>query len=93
MQRQHELLVARDKRRYILDLITVIGGTVVSVASVAAAFYFGLDSDYLMAAIMLSPSVLAIAKLLVLRQSDQKDARGAGAALGAATQMGADPLK
>ncbi|WP_159052333.1 hypothetical protein [Streptomyces longwoodensis] len=91
MVRQHELMVARDRRRHVLDMIALCGGTLISVCSVAAAFYFGLENDYVMAGIMVSPSVLAMAKLLVLRQSDAKDSRAAGAALNAATQLPPPP--
>jgi hypothetical protein len=91
MVRQHELMIARDKRRHVLDMIALCGGTFISVCSVVAAFYFGMDKNYPAAGIMLGPSVLAMAKLLVLRKSDTKDTRAAGAALNAVTQLPPQP--
>ncbi|MGP2440714.1 hypothetical protein [Streptomyces sp. JW3] len=88
MTRQHELAVMRERNRHRLDLLGLVAGFLVSLGSVGGALVFGLHSDYWMAAIMLSPSVLAVTKLFVLRKSDAKDVRAAGSALGAVTQPG-----
>lgn len=88
MQRQHDLLVIQARQRYILDLVGLISGFIVSLASVGSAFFFGLSNNYVMAGVMLSPSVFAITKILILRRSDKRDMRAAGVALAAITQPG-----
>jgi mannitol-specific phosphotransferase system IIBC component len=77
----------REKRRWILELISMGTGAALALTSVLAAFHFCTKADYLAAGIMVSPSVFVILKLMILRHSEPKDAKAAGAALGAATQL------
>ncbi|MER5938897.1 hypothetical protein ABT121_16420 [Streptomyces sp. NPDC001928] len=89
--RQHELALMREKNRYRLDLLGMIAGFIVSLASIGGAITFGFRGDYWMAGIMLSPSVFAVTKLFVLRKSEKGDIRQSGAALQAVTQPGGPP--
>lgn len=84
----HEHRAMREKNQNRLNVMGMISGIVLSVASIGSAIGFGIVHDYWMAGIMVSPSVFATLKLFVTRKSDKMDVRAAGAALGAVTQPG-----
>ncbi|MEV5849362.1 hypothetical protein AB0M32_46125 [Streptomyces sp. NPDC051985] len=91
--RQHELAVMREKNRHQLELLGLLAGFAISLASIAGAIGFGIHGDFWMAGLMLSPSVFAVTKLFVLRKSDKNDMRHVGAVVQGLTQAGGPPAQ
>jgi hypothetical protein len=90
-KRQHDLALVRERNRNRLDLLGMVTGFVVSLASIGGATVFGFRGDYWMAAIMLGPSLFAVTKLFVLRKSEKGETRQVGAALQMVAQSGTPP--
>ncbi|MFC1408722.1 hypothetical protein ACEZCY_05425 [Streptacidiphilus sp. N1-12] len=73
LAREHELLMLDKKfnqQRYFAGLFS---GLIVALVSLGGAIYFGSGGDWWGTAILSGPSLIALAKIFVLRRSDPAD--------------------
>ncbi|MDV7215221.1 hypothetical protein [Streptomyces prunicolor] len=92
MAADHELRMTRERNRNRLDVMGMVAAFVISISSVGSAIVFGAIENYLMAGVMLGPSVFAIMKLFITRKADKADLKASGAALNVISQPGGPPL-
>lgn len=81
LARRQDMLMTQMRQKYRLDVMGLVAGFIVSMASIGGAIYFGTQREYWMAALMTGPACFAVTRLFVLRRADAMDLRNLGMSL------------
>ncbi|MGW9211328.1 hypothetical protein ACWGR4_30675 [Embleya sp. NPDC055664] len=77
---------ARDRRAFRLLMTGQVFGFVIALATMSAAAVVGVEGHVWLAAVLSGPSVIALAKLFVIRRTDNAEIRAAARVSVAAAQ-------